>query len=286
VLVVGGSPGMAGAPFLAGWGALRAGAGLVRVAVPAPLAPVVARYAPELLTAALPADRAGSLGRASVGAALGHAASADAVVLGPGAGRSAATRRALLELARRLDVPLVVDADALFALAETPLRGHGAALRRRRAPTVLTPHEGEAARLLGTTAPRVRADRADAARRIAERTGALVVLKGPGTLVAEPGVRARPWRCAHGGPVLASGGTGDVLAGIVAALLGAAPDAPGLAARRAVAWHARAGDRLARATGADRGVRAREVADALPATLGAWLREALHEVRRDVRRAR
>jgi NAD(P)H-hydrate epimerase len=258
---------MAGAPWLAGRGALRAGAGLVRVAVPASLAATVAAFQPELLTVGLPEAR-GALGARAVGRALALAEEADAVVLGPGAGRAAATGRALLELARRLSVPVVVDADALFALAAAP-----AALAGRTAPTVLTPHAGEAARLLGTTSRRVQSDRRGALDRLTQLTRATVVLKGPGTLV---GAGSRRWRCREGDPILATGGTGDVLAGVVAALLAAAPERPFDAARRAVHWHALAG-RVARPGGrargaADRGMLASELADALPAALSRWRR--------------
>jgi NAD(P)H-hydrate epimerase len=188
------------------------------------------------------------------------------VVLGPGAGRAPSTQRLLLELAGRLDVPLVVDADALYALAERPQ-----GWRERAAPTVLTPHEAEAARVLGLTAGEVKGARLGAARLLAHLTGATVVLKGPGTLVVpSPGTPGRPWRCAQGGPLLATGGTGDVLAGVLGALLAQDPSDPTRAAQRAVRWHATAGDLLARRHGVDRGLTAREVADALPAALRRW----------------
>lgn len=259
VLVVGGSRDMAGAPFLAAYGALRAGAGLVRAAVPREIQPIVAGYAPEVLTAGLQSTRAGGLAAAARTTVVRLADSYDALVLGPGAGRERATLRLLLGLGQDLGLPLVLDADALYALAAAPraLR----ALRRRTAPTVLTPHEGEAARLLGCSAAAVRADRVRAARRIAALSGATVVLKGPETLVCHG---AWLWRCAAGGPVLAAGGTGDVLAGVTAALLAAAPEDPFTAACRAVSWHARAGDALARRLHTDRGVLAREIADELP----------------------
>ncbi len=259
VLVVGGSRDMAGAPFLAAYGALRAGAGLVRAAVPREIQPVVAGYAPEVLTAGLAATPLGGLALAALSAVLRLADGYDAVVLGPGAGRERATLRLLLALGRDLGLPLVLDADALFALAAAPraLR----ALRRRTSATVLTPHEGEAARLLGCSAAAVRADRERSARRLASLSGATLVLKGPETLVCHG---AWLWRSRAGGPLLAAGGTGDVLAGVTAALLAAAPEDPFTSACRAVAWHARAGDALARRLRTDRGVLAREIADELP----------------------
>ncbi|MFM8979301.1 MAG: NAD(P)H-hydrate dehydratase [Planctomycetia bacterium] len=266
VLVVGGSPGMAGAPFLCAWGALRAGAGLVRVATQASVAPTVAGFAPEVMVLALPASPEGALAPEARNALLASSASSDVLVMGPGAGRHEGTRAVLLEVARHSEVALVLDADALF--------GATAKVRRQRGctrPVVLTPHEGEAARLLEVPVEQVRADRLAAARRLAERTDATIVLKGPGTLVVPaPDDGGEPWACAHGGPLLATGGTGDVLAGVLGALLATGQDDAALAARRAVAWHARAGDLLAQRLGVDRGVSAREVADALPGALAAW----------------
>jgi len=262
VLVVGGSRDMSGAPFLAAYGALRAGAGLARAAVPREIQPTVAGFAPEVLTAGLASTRSGGLARGARPAVRALAAACDAVVLGPGAGREAATLGLLLELAGTLSVPLVMDADALFALAGR--RSAWRALKRRKPATVLTPHEGEAARLLDGPVAEVRADRPKAARTLARESGATVVLKGPHTLVCQG---AWLWQCPAGGPVLATGGTGDVLAGMTAALLAAGPDDPFTAACRAVAWHARAADALARRLRTDRGVLARELADALPGTL-------------------
>ncbi|MFM8385981.1 MAG: NAD(P)H-hydrate dehydratase [Planctomycetia bacterium] len=266
VLVVGGSPGMAGAPFLAAWGALRAGAGLVRVATPATVAPIVAGYAPEVMVLSLPVLGEGGLDPSARTPLLEACMASDAVVMGPGAGRHEATRGVLMEVARHGEVALVLDADALF--------GAVARVRRQRgsdAPVVLTPHEGEAARLLDVQPEAVRADRLESARRLAQQAQATVVLKGPGTVVVPaPAQGGEAWTCTHGGPVLATGGTGDVLAGVLGALLAAGPDNPFLAACRAVAWHARAGDLLAREQGVDRGLVAHEVADALPRALAAW----------------
>jgi NAD(P)H-hydrate epimerase len=158
---------------------------------------------------------------------------------------------------RSLGQPLVLDADGLYALV-----GHLDLLAGRTAPTVITPHEGEAARLLGLGADDVRRDREEAAARLAAETGAVVVLKGPGTLVTDG---RRLFRSGTGGPVLASGGTGDVLAGVVGAFLAGLPGTGGDpfgAAAAAVHVHGAAADRLG--TGLDRGVLASEVAAALP----------------------
>src|SRR5262249_34743014 len=140
------------------------------------------------------------------------------LVLGPGVGRAAAPRELVRRAAARTECPLVLDADGLVAFAGEP-----EALRTRAAPTVLTPHPGEAAALLGSDPREINRDRVAAARRLAERAQAVVVLKGAATVVADPDgrVRVNP----TGGPVLATGGTGDVLAGVLGGLLaqGVAP---------------------------------------------------------------
>ena len=269
VLVVGGSRDLTGAPWLSGRGALEAGAGLVRVAVPAGVQRVVAGYGPDLLTAGLVEARDGGLAAGARARVRTLAAAADAVVLGPGAGRSAGTQRLLRTLTLDLALPLVLDADALFAWD-----GRAAGLASRQAPTVLTPHEGEAARLLGLTPEDVRRDRRGSLAELVRVSGAVVVLKGPGTLVSDG---RRVYRCPHGGPVLATGGTGDVLAGVVAALLAEAARAGRedafTAAATAVEWHARAGDLCARCLGRTRGAPASALPSFLAPALSAWRRE-------------
>lgn len=258
VLVVGGSRDLCGAPFLAAWGAVHAGAGLVRAAVPREIQPIVAGYEPEVLTAGLIGSRAGGLAPSAAKRVRELAGDVDAVVLGPGAGRETGTLRLLRELTLGLDVPVVVDADALFAWNG---RAHG--LRKRRGTTVLTPHEGEAARLLGTTASAVHADRASAVLRLQRESGGIVVLKGPGTLVTDG---ERLFRCTQGGPALATGGTGDVLAGVIAARLAARNVDPFVAVCQAVELHGRT------ATGptAPSGLTASEFADDLGIALRIW----------------
>ncbi|MFO0934129.1 MAG: NAD(P)H-hydrate dehydratase [Planctomycetota bacterium] len=258
VLIVGGSLGMAGAPALAARGALRAGAGLVTVAVPRAVQATVAGFLAEAMTVGLPCDADGAPAAEAVEALRPHLERAHAVVLGPGLGRGPAIEAFVRWLARDVARPLVLDADALHAL-----RGRLAELAARRAPTVLTPHEGEAALLLGEPSGGGAVPREAWARRLAQGARAVAVLKGPGTLVCDGP------RCARnttGGPVLATGGTGDVLAGVLAAMLAGLPatggDAFG-AARLAVHVHGRAGDRCAAARG-DRGTLASEVADEVP----------------------
>jgi len=201
VLVVGGSPGLTGAPSLTAMAALRADAGYVTLAAPESTLPVFEQRLLEVVKRPLPDD-------------LGElAAKASALAIGPGLGRDdrarALVRRALAEL----PLPAVVDADALFGLepAEWP------------APRVLTPHEGELGRLLGRPSAEVAAHRVAAVREAAERFGCVVLLKGPDTLVAAPGRGLLV--SSLGLPSLATAGTGDVLTGIVGAFLAKGMDA-------------------------------------------------------------
>ncbi|MGE0192413.1 MAG: NAD(P)H-hydrate dehydratase [Planctomycetota bacterium] len=266
VLIVGGSRGMAGAPALAAYGALRAGAGLVRVAVPACVHDIVAGWQRETMVVPLP-DEDGTLGLAARTGIDGARAQAEVTVLGMGMGRSASTATLVRALAKVGSAHLVFDADALHALG--PRVGHLDGGTR----FVLTPHEGEAAHLLGVGVEHVRSDRERAARLLAERTGATIVLKGPHTLVTDG---THHWRAGPGHPVLATGGTGDVLAGVIGAFLASAVrseanafDAIGAA----VHVHALAGERRAR-EGVDRGVLASEIADEIPHALAAWRSES------------
>jgi hydroxyethylthiazole kinase-like uncharacterized protein yjeF len=260
VLVVAGSEGKTGAAALAGLGAARAGAGLVTLACPERTLPVLAARQSEWMTAPVPEAAGGCFGRQAEKPVLELAAARDVVALGPGLGRADETRAFVRAVARALANPLVLDADGLVAF-----EGALSELRARTAPTILTPHPGEAALLLGSTPAAVNADRPAAARRLAAETGALVALKGAATVIAEPGglLLVNP----TGGPALASGGTGDVLTGVIAGFLaqGLAPrDAAGLG----VFVHGAAADQLAERRG-PAGVLAGEVAGALPDALRA-----------------
>ena len=212
VLVVGGSPGKTGAVLLAAQGALRAGAGLVSLAAPRSLYPIYASRLAEAMCVVLDDPAGGVLAAPHVAALARELEARDVLVLGPGLGRDAGSAelvRALLALAR---VPAVVDADALNAFA-----GDLEALRCT-APRILTPHPGEAARLLGCSTAEIQDDRAAAARALAARSGAIAILKGARSVIATPEGEL----CVNptGGPGLAAGGSGDVLAGLVGALLG------------------------------------------------------------------
>ncbi|CAN5243052.1 bifunctional ADP-dependent NAD(P)H-hydrate dehydratase/NAD(P)H-hydrate epimerase [soil metagenome] len=222
VLVVGGQPGMTGAVCLAGLAALSAGAGYVPLAVPYESLPVVESVALEPVKIGWSDDDAAAV--------IGEAAErAGAVAIGPGLGRGDGRRALVRALLERFDLPVVVDADGLFELEPV----------ERAAPLVLTPHAGELARLLGADTDWVGAHRLETARSVAERFGAVVLLKGPDTIVVAPGEGAIV--CDLGPPALATAGTGDVLTGIVASFLAKGVE-PRLAAAAAAVAHARAGE--------------------------------------------
>jgi ADP-dependent NAD(P)H-hydrate dehydratase / NAD(P)H-hydrate epimerase len=256
VLVVAGAVGTSGAAALAGSGALAAGAGLVTVATPAPVRAEVAMHHPSLMVHGLPADEQGAV---AADAAHGLPAPFDVVVAGPGLGYGPGAVALIAALRDGAD-RLVLDADALNVHRDDP-----AALAEHRGALVLTPHERELARLGGgEDGPDAWRHRVERVPRLAAELGATIVAKGPGTLVAAPD--GRVWVTPVGGPALGSGGTGDVLAGVIGAAIATADDVP-LAVARAVWWHAAAGERA----GADRAGRATAVdlLRALPPTLGA-----------------
>jgi ADP-dependent NAD(P)H-hydrate dehydratase / NAD(P)H-hydrate epimerase len=257
VLLCGGSRGLTGAPSLAAEAAMRTGAGYVTALVPASLEPIFENRLLEVMTRALP-DDGGALTPGGADAVLAACERADALILGPGLGRADGTQELARELARRAPVPLLLDADGLNAHA-----GRIGDLAARGAPTVLTPHAGELARLLDVESDTVAARRLEHARRAAEESGAVVVLKGDDTIVAAPG---GPVAISRGGaPALATAGTGDVLSGVAGALLAKGLE-PFAAACAAVAVHAEAGRLAARPHGPD-GVIARDVIEALPAAV-------------------
>jgi len=264
LLIVAGAVGKTGAAILAATGALRSGVGLVTVATPANALPLVAAGRPEVMTEPLPIQASGDLAPGALERALALAAARDAVVIGPGLGQEPSTRAFIREFARGCPVPLLVDADGLNALAPSDREAGSLDALRRGAATVLTPHPGEMARLAGMSSAEVQGRRLETARRIAEGTGAFVVLKGQRTLVCRPdGVAAvNP----TGNPGMATGGTGDVLAGIVGALL--ARHEPWTAATAGVYVHGLAGDRAAASAGPE-SLLAGDVANALPEAIRA-----------------
>jgi NAD(P)H-hydrate epimerase len=261
LLLVAGSPGKSGAAILAARAAVRAGAGLVTVGVPAPLLSTVELGSVESMSLALPADERGCLRADAVDLLCAAGVRCTALAVGPGLGTDGQTPRAVRELAQRSVLPMVLDADGVNAFAGDP-----GALRERTTPTVLTPHPGELARLLGDRdTAAIGRDRLAAARAAAERTGAVVALKGQLTVVAAPDGRlaVNP----TGGPALASGGSGDVLTGLLGALLGQRLD-PFDAACLGVYLHGLAADLAAAETGAE-ALPAADLAEALPAAFAA-----------------
>ena len=255
VYVAGGSVGLTGATVLASRAAARAGAGYVTACVPASEQPVVAAHLVEEMQMPLP-SRDGHLratGAESLAAAIEERPGA--VALGPGLGGSDGAHAFARSLVRDARTPMVVDADGLNAFA-----GNAGQLRKHRGGAVCTPHEGELARLLGTSSKRVRARRLEHVRKAAARSGAVVVLKGVDTLVAEPGGLVGV--SAGASPALATAGTGDVLSGVVASMLARGLD-PFAAACAGVRLHARAGGIAAERVGTD-GVVAGDVVAALP----------------------
>ena len=242
VVVCGGSTGLTGAPCLAAEAAQRAGAGYVTAAIPASLNLIFELRLLEVMSRPLP-DAAGGFTPDAVEPALRALERADALVLGPGLGRSHGAAEFARGLAAQAPLPLLLDADGLNALD-----GDLAALSARSAPTVITPHAGELARLVGADAAEIGARRVHHARDAARRSGAVVVLKGDDSLVAAPDGRLGV--SAGSTPALATAGTGDVLSGVAGALLAKGLD-PFTAACAAVWLHAAAGRAAARAQGRD-----------------------------------
>lgn len=233
VLMVAGSRGMSGAAVLSGSAALRGGAGLVQVATPAELLPLVAAGNPCYLTAALPGDDHGRIARHAEADLLALSASASAVAIGPGLGRSDVLADLLDNLLPQIAAPVVLDADGLNAFERKADR-----FRQRSGPLILTPHPGEFARLTGTDVPTIQRRRGELSAEFAAMHQVVLVLKGHQTVVTDG---RQIYLNPTGNPGLASGGTGDVLTGLVAALL-AQGLSPFAAAQLAVHWHGLAAD--------------------------------------------
>jgi ADP-dependent NAD(P)H-hydrate dehydratase / NAD(P)H-hydrate epimerase len=254
VVIVGGSVGLTGAPTMAARSAARSGAGYVQVAVPAPVQPSVDLRLLEQMSRGLPDDD-GFHTPAGVPDVEEMAERAGAVVLGPGLGRTEGAQEFARGAALAVEVPLLVDADGLNAHA-----GRLELLREREAATVLTPHEGEMGRLLEIGTEEVAAHRLQYAREAAELSGAVVLLKGDDTIIARPG---GPVAISPGGtPALATAGTGDVLSGLIGALLAKGMDPFEAAALGALA-HVLAARAVAERLGPDH-VMAGDVIEALP----------------------
>jgi len=253
VLVIAGSPGKTGAALLCAHGAARAGAGATTLASFADTLPSLEARVLESMTTVVSDDVT------TIGAAL---TGKHAVVLGPGLGRDARAEALVTRVLERAEVPVVLDADGFSSL-----EGRLDALRTRKAPTILLPHEGELGRLLGVSSEAVVADRFTRVREAALASGAVVLLKGACTMIAEAkGAGVEVTLVDEGVPALATAGSGDVLAGIVAALACHTP--PRRAAELAAFLHGQAGAAWSAVHG-DRGLLAREIADEIPARIRA-----------------
>lgn len=234
VAIIAGSVGLTGATTLAAKGALRIGTGLVTVACPESLNDILEVKLTEAMTIPVPEGSGRAFGMASLRKVLEIIEKRDAVVLGPGFGRDDDTVSFTLELIPKLDKPTIIDADALYAISKDL-----SVIKKSEAPLVITPHPGEMATLLGTSTAEVQSNRLETAREFAKEHGVTVVLKGAGTVVAEPGGDA--YINTTGTPGMATGGTGDVLSGMIGGLLAQGIEPVG-AACAGVYLHGRAGE--------------------------------------------
>jgi NAD(P)H-hydrate epimerase len=257
VLVIGGSRGMSGAAILCASAALRGGAGLVRLAVPEELLVIAACSNPCYLTVPLPQDGNGRIATRAAATILELAKAADVIAVGPGLGRGEALTSLVIQLLAEVQKPVVLDADGLNAL-----EGRTEALNKHTGPLVLTPHPGEFARLSGANVKTIQDHREEFAVPFAAEHRVILVLKGHGTIVTDG---RRIYINATGNAGMATGGTGDVLTGLIAALLGQGIDAF-TAAQLGVHVHGLAGD-LARDDLGEMSLIASDLIDYLPTAL-------------------
>jgi len=235
VLVLGGSLGKSGAAAMAGMAALRAGAGLSTVAAPKSVQATVAGFHPELMTEPLPETQAGTIAASAQDRVAELAKGKSVLAIGPGISRDPQTSELVRVLLAKLQLPLVVDADGLNAF-----EGRADELSGKGRTLVITPHPGEMARLTGSSIAEVQKDRLGIARKFARARELIVVLKGHRTLVVKPDGEA--WVNTTGNPGMATGGTGDILTGMVAGMIAQHPKDAFAAALTAVHLHGLAGD--------------------------------------------
>ncbi len=243
LLIVAGSRGKSGAAAMAALAALRSGAGLVTVACPESVLAPVAAHAPEVMTEPLPETPSGTIAHAAFDRIAELAKKCTLMAIGPGVGTEEETRDVVLRLFAEFDKPMVIDADALNCLAALGLAGSSAWSGGKRL-RILTPHPGEMSRLTGRSIAEIQADRISAARSLATERKVIVVLKGERTLIGFPD--GRVWINPTGSPAMATGGTGDILTGMIGGLLGQFPGSVGLAIAGAVFLHGLAGEIAAR----------------------------------------
>jgi len=262
--IVAGSVGMTGAATLAADGALRIGTGLVTLLVPESLNDIMEVKVTEAMTIPVPQGKARAFGMASLSKVLEYVGMWDAAVIGPGFGRDEDTIEFTLELIRRLERPAIIDADALYAVSKDL-----SVLKDSKASIVITPHPGEMARLLGTTAAEVQSNRLEVAKSFANEHGVTVLLKGAGTVVSSPD----DYTCINttGNPGMATGGTGDVLSGMIGGLLAQKLNATNAAVVGAY-LHGLAGDIAAKKLG-EAALIASDVADSIGEAIQEILRE-------------
>lgn len=256
VAVLAGSPAMPGAAILAARGAMKAGAGRVSAALPSCMRTSFIAQLPESMLIPVTDNESGGVGIENVKTLSEF--TADSWLIGPGMGRDAQTLDMIREFLPLLQAPAVLDADALFAVC-----GYLRLLKKANAPLVITPHPGEMAKLLGVSVHDVQGNRVAVAEGFAKQTNVVVVLKGAGTIVATP--EGRVFVNETGNPGMATGGSGDVLAGMVATLL-AQGMVPAVAAACAVWLHGRAGDIAVERNGVA-GLLAGDIVEAVPAAL-------------------
>jgi ADP-dependent NAD(P)H-hydrate dehydratase len=254
VLIVAGSRQVPGAAILAGLAALRAGAGVLQIATCASVAAHIAVAMPEAMVLACEETSAGGISPAEADNITSLAKQADALLVGPGMMDDLAVQALTASLLPRLDLPIILDAAAITTLSDHDL------VKMRRGATALTPHAGEMATFLRIERSEVERDMLSAARRAAELSSAVIAMKGAKTFIADVG--GQVWVSAHGCSSLATSGSGDTLAGIIAGLLARGVQ-PGLAILWSVYLHGEAGLRLARKHG-HVGALAREIPDEIP----------------------
>lgn len=259
VLIIAGSRNMSGAGLLCARAALRSGAGVVTLAYPECLASVYRRSLPETLNLILPQTKEGSLSVKAYKEIIKSTRDKDLVALGPGLTRNKETQKLVIKLIRNLNKPLVIDADGLNALADS--KKIKRTLNNRKVITILTPHEGEMARLTGLSVKKISSARRNVAMHYAKLWRAMIVLKGYHTIIADQKGRAVINKT--GGPHLATAGSGDVLAGTIATLASQNLVKPFEAVAAAVHLHGLAGD-LAKKKLGERSVTASDIIEYIP----------------------
>ncbi|MBO6738998.1 MAG: NAD(P)H-hydrate dehydratase [Phycisphaerales bacterium] len=263
-------PTMLGAPALSAMGAIRSGCGLVKIAAPSPIIEQVLSLAPFATGYGLETDHARSINASHAAPVLDELTrSCSVIVAGMGMGGAHCVAQIIVRLLNQEMVPIVIDADGLNALASLPEFD-----REIRASAVLTPHPGEARRLMRSLSidgdpAGDESQRTGACTRLAQRLGCVVVLKGNGTVVSDG---HRVWVCERGSPALAAAGTGDVLAGVIGSIIAQTRDDASIdllhAAALGVQAHAITGERWAESHDGDGGLMANELADLLPGVMG------------------